>query len=82
MKRSCVHSCKGLCNALVVAERHEEEMLGEYRKFAAECDYPDVRTILEELIANGERAVGMLREKREMLKARFETIDCIGDSFA
>lgn len=82
MEKKCVHSCKGLCNALLVAEQHEEKMIREYRSFASECDYPDVRQILEDLISERERAVRILREKCEMLKVRFETIDCISDSFA
>ena len=82
MERSCVHSCKGLCNALAVAEHREEEAVAEYRQYAAGCDYPDVKELLEALIADRERAVRLLREKREILSAKFNVIDRINDSFA
>jgi rubrerythrin len=81
MNTTCVHSCKGLCTALEVAERREQEAIREYRKFAVGCDYPDVRQILEELIRDREKALAILREKREMLTVKFDAIDRINDSF-
>jgi rubrerythrin len=82
MKATCVHSCKGLCNALEVAEHHELESIKEYREYAAQCDYPDVRELMEELVRSREQAVRDLRQKREALEVRFAMIDRINDSFA
>ena len=82
MEPKCVHSCKGLCNALEVAEHREREAIKEYRRFALECDYPDVREMLETLIRDRERSLELLREKREMIMIRFNTLDNINDSFA
>lgn len=82
MTEHCVHSCKGLCAALSVAEHREEEALREYRRFAAECDYPDVVLILNRLIAERAQALALLRAKRAELAERFNVIDRINDSFA
>jgi len=82
MNTTCVHSCKGLCGALTVAERREEEAVAEYRRYAQECDYPDVRLVLERLIGSREEALRTLREARAMLEARFDTLDRLNDSFA
>jgi rubrerythrin len=82
MNTTCVHSCKGLCTALEVAEHREQEAVREYRKFASGCDYPDVRAILEDLIRDREKALALLREKREILTVKFNAIDRINDSFA
>jgi rubrerythrin len=82
MNTTCVHSCKGLCAALEVAEHREQEAIREYRKFAGGCDYPDVRQILEELVRDREKALAVLREKREILTVKFNAIDRINDSFA
>jgi rubrerythrin len=82
MNTTCVHSCKSLCTALEVAEHREQEAIREYRKFAGGCDYPDVRQILEELIRDREKALAVLREKREILTVKFNAIDRINDSFA
>jgi len=82
MEKKCVHSCKGLCNALEVAEHRERESIKEYREFATTCDYPDVRELLERLIGERERSLESLRAAREMLNVRFNTLDNISDSFA
>jgi rubrerythrin len=81
MEKKCVHSCKGLCNALEVAEHRERESIKEYREFATTCDYPDVRELLERLIGERERSLESLRAAREMLNVRFNTLDNISDSF-
>jgi rubrerythrin len=77
----CVHSCKGLCKALEVAEHREEEALKEYRGYLANCDYPDVREILRELIAEREKALRILREKKDVLTGKFNIIDGINESY-
>lgn len=82
MKATCVHSCKGLCNALQAAELREQEAIREYREYAAQCDYPDVKELLEGLIRSREQALRSLRDKREALEVRFAMIDKINDSFA
>lgn len=81
MNTTCVHSCKGLCNALEVAEHREKEAIKEYKRFAEQCDYPDVRVLLEDLIKDREHSIRLLQEKRLMLAAKFEAIDRITDSF-
>jgi rubrerythrin len=82
METKCIHSCKGLCNALGIAEKREQEAIDEYRRYAGECDYPDVRLLLERLIAQRQQALDALRETRSVLEVRFATIDRISDSFA
>ena len=82
MNTTCVHSCKGLCNALEVAEHRETEAIKEYKRFAQNCDYPDVRTLLEEMIKDREHSLRLLSEKRMMLQAKFDTLDNITDSFS
>jgi rubrerythrin len=71
-----------LCAALEVAEHLEEEAITHYRQYATECDYPDVKELLDALIADRERALQLLRRKREMLGVQFNVIDRINDSFA
>ncbi len=81
MDTTCVHSCKGLCNALTVAEHREEEALKEYQRFAEQCDYPDVKHMLERLIDEHQRALTLLHETRAALAARFATMDQMNESF-
>ena len=81
MKTPCVHSCRGLCNALTVAEHREEEAIREYREYAAGCDYPEVREVLETLVKEREKMLKLLREQRAVLEVRFATLDRINESF-
>jgi hypothetical protein len=81
MKPMCVHSCKGLCSALEAADHRERQAIAEYRRFQEECDYPDIRSILAELIRNREETLTFLGEKRAALKAKFDTLDEITESF-
>lgn len=80
MTTPCVHSCKGLCNALTVAERREEEAIREYREYAAGCDYPEVRDVLETLAGEREKMLNFLREQRAVLEVKFATLDRINES--
>jgi rubrerythrin len=82
MKPNCVHSCRGLCNALELAEHRERETLKEYRQYLGTCDYPDVREILMDLIRQREHALTALQEKRAILQTKFSTLDNINDSFS
>jgi rubrerythrin len=81
MKTPCVHSCKGLCNALTLAEQRETETIKEYREYAAGCDYPEVRDILETLVREREKMLAFLREQRAALEVKFATLDRINESF-
>ncbi len=82
MDPKCVHSCNGLCNALEVADHREQEAIKEYKQYAASCDYPDVREVLETLIREREQGLALLRQKREILTVKFNIIDKINESFS
>ena len=82
MIQQCVHGCKGLCSALAAAEHREEETLASFREYAAECDYPDIQDLLNELIADHQLAIDRIHRKRMELNARFEAIDGINDLYA
>jgi rubrerythrin len=82
MDPKCTHSCKGLCSALELAERKEQEALRLYREYADGCTYPDVREMLDTLIREREHAIAALREKRDILAVKFDTLERINDSFA
>jgi rubrerythrin len=81
MKTNCVHSCKGLCAALDAAVIREQEAIKEYKSISAECDYPDVKILLNALLADREKSLKLLREKAEMLRVKFDTLDQISDGF-
>ena len=81
MKPTCVHSCKGLCAALEMAEHLEQEAISQYKRFADDCDYPEVRIVLKELVTEREKALQLLVEKRQILTGKFDALDRINESF-
>lgn len=81
MEVQCVHSCRGLCNALSIAEHREMSAIQEYQTFLDQCNYPDVQSILRELISQHQRTLGMLQGKRAELTEKFNILDNINESF-
>lgn len=73
----CAHSCKGFCNALEIATLREKEAILQYDSLRDECDYPDVKAILNELIIQRQKTIRLLDEAKLMLKSKFEIIDQI-----
>ncbi|MBS4027781.1 MAG: hypothetical protein KGZ58_03995 [Ignavibacteriales bacterium] len=77
----CDHNCKGHCNALDIALNHERQAILEYAAFRDECNYPDVRAMLNELILRQEKTLRLLEETKAALHARFEVLDQVQESF-
>jgi rubrerythrin len=81
MEVQCIHSCRGLCNALSTAEHHELSAIKEYQTFLDQCNYPDVQAILKELITQHQRTLSLLQGKRAELTEKFNILDNINESF-
>lgn len=81
MEVQCIHSCRGLCNALTVAEHRELSAIKEYQTYLDQCNYPDVQAILRDLIGQHQKALGMLQGKRAELAEKFNILDNINESF-
>ncbi len=81
MEVQCIHSCRGLCNALTVAEHRELSTIKEYQTYLDQCNYPDVQAILRELISQHQRMLGVLQGKRAELTEKFNILDDINQSF-
>ncbi len=81
MQTLCEHTCKGLCKALDIAIAQEEKSISDLKIFCEACDYPDVEILLKEIISNKEKNILLLKDKAEMIRIRFNTLDQISDSF-
>ncbi len=82
MQTLCEHTCKGLCKALDIAIAQEEKSIQDLKIFSEACDYPDVEILLKEIISSKEKNILLLKDKAEMIRIRFNTLDQISDSFA
>ena len=81
METTCVHSCNGSCNALEVVEHHERKIIEEYKNYAGQCDVPEVKNILKEMIEYHEKGLLLLSGKKEMLSAEIQTAHDINTMF-
>ena len=77
----CAHTCKGLCTALELASATEKNAILQYAALRDECNYPDVKTILNELILAKRRSIDLLEKTKELVKSKFEVLDQVRDSF-
>jgi rubrerythrin len=77
----CAHACRNTCAMLSQALRDESDMVRFYEKLKAECDYPDVHDMLQELLEARSRSVLRINQKLNEMRARAEILDGVISSF-
>ncbi len=77
----CEHTCKGLCKALELAIDQESKSLNDLKRFFNECDFPDVKILLNDIITSKEKNILQMKDKAEDIRIRFNTLDQISESF-
>jgi len=77
----CAHGCKEFCTAMEIATLREKEAILQYDALRDECDYPDVKAILNELILQRQKSIRLLEEAKLLTKSKFEILDQIQDGF-
>ncbi|MBI5476445.1 MAG: hypothetical protein HY964_06880 [Ignavibacteriales bacterium] len=77
----CAQSCKGFCNALEIATLREKETIIQYDSLRDECNYPDVKAILNELIIQRQKTIRLLEEAKVLIKSKFDVLDQIQNGF-
>ena len=80
-EKECAHTCKGLCRAIEIATLKEKEAILEYDSLRDECNYPDVKVILNELIIHREKSIRLLEDAKWRLKTKFDVLDQIRGGF-
>jgi len=77
----CEHACRYTCAMLSQALREESDMVRFYEKLKAECDYPDVHDMLQDLLESRSRSVLLINQKLNELRARAEILNGVISSF-
>jgi len=77
----CAHSCKDLCSALEKATEQEKKAILQYASFRDECNYPDVKIMLNELILLRQKSIRLLEETKLKLRTKFDVLDQIREGF-
>ena len=81
LQTACSRACKEYCTAIELAATREREAILQYGALRDECTYPDVKTMLNELILERKKSIELLEKTREYLRTRFETLDQVRDAF-
>jgi rubrerythrin len=67
---SCNHDCRISCRMLTAAMRKEAETVDFYETLMAECDYPDVNSLVRELLEEKSRIVLHINQKLNEIRVR------------
>jgi rubrerythrin len=77
----CAHTCKGLCKALEIASMNERTAILHYADLRDSCTYPEVKTMLNDLIIEKKKAIELLEKTKELVRGKFGVLDQIRDGY-
>ncbi len=77
----CARTCKGLCTVLEIASLNEKRAILQYGIFRDACTYPDVKTMLNELIIERKKSIELLERTKVLVRSKFEVLDQIREGF-
>ena len=81
IKVDCQHACRNTCAMLNEALRKEASMVRFYEGILAECNYPEVRTFLTDLVEEKRKSILSIIQKLNELHVHSQSIDGIISSF-
>ncbi|MFH0990745.1 MAG: hypothetical protein V1799_12090 [bacterium] len=77
----CEHACRNTCAMLNQALHEETAMMRFYQHLKEECDYPDVRALVEDLLEKGGVSILKINQKLNEIQARAESINGVMSSY-
>lgn len=77
----CDHACRNTCATLSEALRAETKLVEFYEQIMAECDYPEIRRFVRELVEERRKSILRIVQKLNEMYARGEIMDGVGASF-
>jgi rubrerythrin len=77
----CGQTCKELCTAIEAVTADEKKAILLYAALRDMCVYPDVKTMLNELILQKKNSIELLEKTKAQMKAKFEVLDQIRSGF-
>lgn len=81
IKVDCQHACRNTCAMLNEALRKEASMVRFYEGILAECNFPEVRTFLTDLVEEKRKSILSIIKKLNELHVQSQSIDGIISSF-
>jgi rubrerythrin len=80
-KNYCQHACKNTCATLNEALRKETSMVKFYENALGECNIPEVKTFMDELVDDKRKVILSLIQKLNEIHVRSQALDGIASSF-
>lgn len=77
----CGQTCKEMCTAIELASADEKKAILLYAALRDMCVYPDVKTMLNELILQKKNSIELLEKTKALMKTKFEVLDQIRAGF-
>lgn len=77
----CEHACRETCAMLRKALRLEEETQAFYRDLRSECDYPEVQSLVDDLLTVHRSVSDRITAQLSIMQARGETLKDVMSSF-
>jgi hypothetical protein len=81
IKVDCQHACRNTCAMLNEALRKEASMVRFYEGILAECNFPEVRTFLIDMVEEKRKGILNIIQKLNELHVYSQSIDGIISSF-
>ncbi len=78
---NCNHACRNSCSSLNEALRKETASVRFYERVFEECNSPDIRNFLGELIEERRQNILKIIQKLNEIHARSQAMDGIVSSF-
>lgn len=80
-KPICDQTCKGICTSLDAAAASETKAIVVYERLREQCTFPDIREMLEVLIARRQEILRLVDETRRRIRERFDVLDKVRESY-
>lgn len=78
---NCQHTCKNTCASLNEALRKETAIIKYYEAALVECNIPEVRIFIDELVEEKRKVILRLIQKLNEIHVRSQATDGITSSF-
>lgn len=77
----CQRTCRNSCDMLNEALRRETVLLQFYEHVAGQCDYPDVKNFIQDLVEQRRKPIVEIVSKLNEIRAKSQIMDGVISSF-
>ena len=78
---NCQHTCRNTCAMLNEALRKETALVMSYKSTLEECNMPEVKNFLTEIVEGKSRLIMQIIQKLNEIHVRSQVLDGVASSF-